>query len=113
MTYEISLTANRNTETEDADNFIGLMTSHGFSVIQGETRNQYNGDKVYIRFTISPIMFAPPVSNKGGRPRKLTDEQIEEIKPDLPSLTATSRHLPGSMECPIRRYINLSDNYTN
>lgn len=35
MTYEISLTANRNTETEDADNFIGLMTSHGFSVIQG------------------------------------------------------------------------------
>ena len=80
MTYEISLTANRNTETEDADNFIGLMTSRGFTVIQGETRNQYNGDKVYIRFTISPIMFTPPVSNKGGRPRKLTDEQIEEIR---------------------------------
>lgn len=80
MTYEISLTANRNTETENADNFIGLMTSRGFSIIQGETRNQYNGDKVYIRFTISPIMFAPSAINKGGRPRKLTDEQIEEIR---------------------------------
>jgi len=32
MTYEISLTANRSTETEDADNFIGLMTSRGLPV---------------------------------------------------------------------------------
>ncbi len=83
MIYEISLTANRSTETEDADNFTRLMTSRGFSVIQGETRNQYNGEKVYIRFTLSPMEFTPPASGKGGRPRKLTDEQINEIRQQL------------------------------
>ncbi len=80
MNYEISLTANRSTETEDADNFTGLMTSRGFSVIQGETRNQYNGEKVYIRFTLSPMEFPLSAGNKGGRPRKLTVEQIDEIR---------------------------------
>ncbi len=83
MTYEISLTANRSTETEDAESFIGLMTSRGFSVIQGETRNQYSGEKVYIRFILSPMEFTLPTSGKGGRPRKLTDEQINEIRQRL------------------------------
>lgn len=80
MNYEISLTAKRNAAAEEADDFTGLMTSRGFSVIQGETRNNYSGDKVYIHFTISPMDFQLPTGNKGGRPRKLTDEQVEEIK---------------------------------
>lgn len=80
MNYEISLTANRNAAAEEADDFTGLMTSRGFSVIQGETRNNYSGDKGYINFTLSPMDFQPPIENKGGRPRKLTDEQLEEIR---------------------------------
>lgn len=79
MNYEISLTANRNAAAEEADEFTSLMTSRGFSVIQGETRNNYSGDKVYIHFTISPMDFQLSTGNKGGRPRKLTDEQVEEI----------------------------------
>lgn len=83
MNYEISLTASRSTATEEADKFIDLLTSRGFSAIQGETRNNYNGDKVYIHFTLSPMEFQSHTGYKGGRPRKLTDEQLEEIKQRL------------------------------
>jgi helix-turn-helix domain of resolvase len=78
MKFDISLTTTRSTSQEEADNFIGAMTSRGFSVIQGKINDRY-GDKVYIAFTISP-MEIPAAANKGGRPRKLTDEQIEEIR---------------------------------
>lgn len=80
MNYEISLTANRSAATEEADKFIDLLTSRGFSAIQGETRNYYNNDKVYIDFTLSPVEFQFPTGNKGGRPHKLTREQTEEIR---------------------------------
>lgn len=78
MKFDISLTTTRSTSQEEADNFIGTMTSRGFSVIQGKINDRY-GDKVYIAFTLSP-MEIPAAANKGGRPRKLTDEQIEEIR---------------------------------
>ena len=80
MNYEISLTANRSAATEEADKFIDLLTSRGFSAIKGETRNNYNGDKVYIHFTLSPMEFQSHTGYKGGRPRKLTNEQIKEIR---------------------------------
>lgn len=78
MKFDISLTTTRSTSQEEADNFIGAMTSRGFSVIQGKINDRY-GDKVYIAFTLSP-MEIPAAANKGGRPRKLTDEQIDEIR---------------------------------
>lgn len=80
MNYEISLTANRSAATEEADKFIDLLTSRGFSAIKGETRNNYNGDKVYIHFTLSPMEFQSHTGYKGGRPRKLTNEQLKEIR---------------------------------
>lgn len=80
MNYEISLTANRTAAAEEANQFIRLLTSRGFSAIQGEARNNYNGDKVYIHFTLSPMEFQYPSGSKGGRPRKLTDEQLKEIR---------------------------------
>ncbi len=80
MNYEISLTANRSTAAEETDEFTALMTSRGFSVIQGDTRNNYSGDKVYIHFTLFSMDLELPTANKGGRPRKLTDEQIDEIR---------------------------------
>lgn len=78
MKFDISLTTTRSTSQEEANNFIGAMNSRGFSVIQGKINDRY-GDKVYIAFTLSP-MEIPAAANKGGRPRKLTDEQIEEIR---------------------------------
>ena len=76
MNYEISLTANRSTAAEETDEFTALMTSRGFSVIQGDTRNNYSGDKVYIHFTLFSMDLELPTANKGGRPRKLTDQHI-------------------------------------
>lgn len=78
MKFDISLTTTRSTSQEEADTFIGAMTSRGFSIIQGKINDRY-GDKVYITFTLCP-MEIPAAANKGGRPRKLTDEQIEEIR---------------------------------
>ena len=80
MNYEISLTANRSTAAEETDEFTALMTSRGFSVIQGETRNNSSGDQEYIHFTLFSMDLELPTANKGGRPRKLTDEQIDEIR---------------------------------
>lgn len=66
MKFDISLTTTRSTSQEEADNFIGAMTSRGFSVIQGRINDRY-GDKVYIAFTLCP-MEIPAAANKGGRP---------------------------------------------
>lgn len=78
MNFEISLTTTRPTSQEEADNFIGTITSRGFSVIHGKINDRY-GDKVYMTFTLCPTEL-PSAANKGGRPRKLTADQVEEIR---------------------------------
>lgn len=45
MKFDISLTTTRSSSQEEADTFIGAMTSRGFSVVQGRINDRY-GDKV-------------------------------------------------------------------
>lgn len=46
MKFDISLTTTRSTSQEEADNFIGAMTSRGFSVIQGRINDRYFDDNL-------------------------------------------------------------------
>lgn len=108
MKSDISLTTTRSTSQEEADTFIGAMTSRGFSVIKGRINDRY-GDKVYIAFTLCP-MEIPAAANKGGRPRKLTDEQIDEIKPAYRTHPSAAPHVSriNSKEKEERAYRLLS-----
>ena len=106
MKFDISLTTTRSTSQEEADTFIGAMTSRGFSVIQGRVNDRY-GDKVYIAFTLCP-MEIPAAANKGGRPRKLTDEQVKDA---LEVLTAHKyiSYVPPEHICAIYHFFSIKN----
>lgn len=71
--YEISVTANNNDETaEDVIKNLELRKKFDVKVTR---EPKYYGNKKYFYLTIELRDI-----NKGGRPKKLTPEQIEEIK---------------------------------
>lgn len=77
MIYEISLTVNVDTAEDELKTFCQLMAQRGFDTKPAKPREGYSSKKYY-PITLTDIGIVN--SHGGGRPRKLTSEQIEEIR---------------------------------
>lgn len=106
MNYEISLTVSRDSSEQESADFTSLMRSRGFTLERGVIRDSYKGDKVYIAFTLSPAPIPP--KSKGGRPLKLTAEQIDEIKARLSVPDCNKSQLAREYGVSYQKILNIS-----
>ena len=80
--FEISLTATQETADEVLQAFIASVPQ--FDVKETRTRSSNNYGKCYIYLQLTPNGSAS-AANKGGRPPKLSAEQIADIRARLRS----------------------------
>lgn len=76
--FEISLTAQANNADATLKNFVAAMPQ--FDIVEHKKRNISNNGTCYIYLKLTPRP-----AKKGGRPQKLSTEQIAEIKNALQS----------------------------
>ncbi len=80
MVFNISLTTESDTADTAAAEFVDILSARGFTAEEKERRSNY-GSKVYILYTITPGSISG--RNKGGRPAKLSPEQLAEVREKL------------------------------